>query len=155
MSTVKHATFTLERDYPDPPDRVFAQWSDPAAKAGWFAGENSEHELDFRPGGREIVRGSHGDGPLLTFESVYHDFVPDARLVYSSTMTAAETLATVTVTTVQFQALDGDGTRLTLTEQGVYLDGHEDPLDREHGTASHLAALATWLRTTPRNRGSA
>ena len=37
--TVTHATFTLERVYPAPPQRVFAAWSDPAAKARWFAGE--------------------------------------------------------------------------------------------------------------------
>jgi hypothetical protein len=29
---------------------------------------------------------------------------------------------------------DGDGTRLTLTEQGVYLDGLDTSAAREHGT---------------------
>ena len=34
---VTHATFSLERSYPVPPARVFTAWSDPAAKARWFA----------------------------------------------------------------------------------------------------------------------
>ena len=34
---VTHATFSLERDYPVAPARVFAAWADPAAKARWFA----------------------------------------------------------------------------------------------------------------------
>ena len=50
---VTHATFSLERSYPVPLARVFAAWSDPAAKARWFAtGPDSGHELDFRVGGR-------------------------------------------------------------------------------------------------------
>jgi uncharacterized protein YndB with AHSA1/START domain len=143
--SVKHATFTLEREYPRPPARVFAMWSEPAAKAQWFAGPDSAHHLDFRPGGREIVRGRHGDGPLLTFESVYHDIVQDARIVYASTMSTPELLTTVSLTTVLFLATEA-GTRLVLTEQGVYLDGHEEPHWREQGTESQLDALGGELR---------
>lgn len=34
---VLHSSFTLERSYPATPERVFAAWADPAAKARWFA----------------------------------------------------------------------------------------------------------------------
>ncbi len=44
---VTHATFSLERSYPVPPAGVFAAWTDPAAKARWFAASpDSGHELD-------------------------------------------------------------------------------------------------------------
>ncbi|HKN99774.1 MAG TPA: SRPBCC domain-containing protein [Pseudonocardiaceae bacterium] len=142
--TVKYATFTLDRGYAAAPARVFAAWADPATKARWFAGPAGEHELDFRVGGREISRGRHGDGPLLTFESRYHDIVPDERIVCSSTMSAADTVTTVSITTVEFVP-DGTGTRLVLTQQGTYLDGHEEPEWREQGTSDQLAALATEL----------
>jgi len=56
--SVTHATFSLERSYPLPPARVFAAWADPAAKARWFAGPDSGHELDFRVGGREVNHGT-------------------------------------------------------------------------------------------------
>jgi hypothetical protein len=45
----------------------------------------------------------------------------------------------------------GDGTRLVLTEQGVYLDGLEDPGWREQGTGQQLDALATELKRTGRS----
>ena len=55
---VTHATFSLERDYPVPPARVFAAWADPAAKARWLAASpGRRHKLDFRVGGREVAHG--------------------------------------------------------------------------------------------------
>lgn len=143
--SVTHAAFTLERVYPAAPARVFAAWADPAAKARWFAAPGGEHELDFRVGGREVNRGRHGDGPLLTFEARYEDIIAVERVVYSSTLRAGDTLSTVSLTTVEFGPAD-EGTRLVLTEQGTFLDGHEDPAWREQGTGEWLAALGTELR---------
>jgi len=140
-----HATFSLDRFYPVPAPRVFAAWADPAAKARWFTPDPwSEHELDFRAGGREVARGgqgARGDGPVLTFEALYADIVPDERIVYTATMSAAGTLMTVSLTTVEFRPTP-DGTRLLLTEQDTFLDGHEQPRWRERGTADQLTALA-------------
>ncbi|HEX5117415.1 MAG TPA: SRPBCC family protein [Pseudonocardiaceae bacterium] len=145
--TVKYATFTLDRGYAAAPARVFAAWADPATKARWFAGASGEHELDFRVGGREINRGRHGEGRALVFESRYHDIVPDKRIVYSSTMSADALVTTVSITAVEFVA-DGDGTHLVLTQQGTFLDGHEEPSWREQGTSDQLAALAAELGIT-------
>jgi uncharacterized protein YndB with AHSA1/START domain len=145
--SVVHATFSLERLYPVAPGRVFAAWADPSAKARWFAGPTGEHELDFRVGGREINRGHHEDGPVMTFESLYHDIVADERIVYASTLRAAGTLATVSLTTVEFGPA-GAGTRLLLTEHGTFLDGHEEPAWREQGTRGWLGALDAELART-------
>jgi uncharacterized protein YndB with AHSA1/START domain len=137
-----HSTFSLERAYAVPPERVFAAWAEPAAKARWFAGPDTEHELDFRPGGRERVLRPGRDGePTLRFESVYHDIVPAARIVYVSALYADDRLSTVSLTTVQFSS-SGEGARLLLTEQGTYLDGQEPPSWREQGTSTWLDALA-------------
>lgn len=143
--TVKHATFTLERRYPVPPERVFRAWADPASKAGWFTVPGGANELDFRVGGREITRGPQGDGPLVTAESRYEDIVENERIVYSTTLSADDVLATVSVTTVLLTAEDG-GTRLTLVEQGTFLDGREEPGWREQGTATWLDALGASLK---------
>ena len=143
---VTHATFSLERSYPVPPARVFAAWSDPAAKARWFAaGPDSGHELDFRVGGREVTQGGPEGGPVMTFESLYRDIVPGERIVYTSTLSAGDDVMTVSVTTVEFRPAEG-GTRLVLTEQGTFLDGREEPAWREHGTAAQLDALAAELK---------
>jgi len=37
---------------------------------------------------------------------------------------------------------------LTLTEQGVFLDGLDAPAEREHGTKALLDALASHLQNT-------
>jgi uncharacterized protein YndB with AHSA1/START domain len=145
--SIKHATFSLERTYPVAPARVFAAWSDPAAKARWYVGATGEHELDFRVGGQEVNRGRHGDGPLLTFESRYQDIVQDDRIVYTSTLSADSVLSTVSITTVEFVA-EADGTRLVLAQQGTFLDGHEEPSWREQGTSDQLDALGVELGKT-------
>jgi len=144
---VTHATFTLERSYPAPPARVFAAWADPAAKARWFTpGPGSGHELDFRVGGREVATGGPEGGPLMTFETLYRDIVPEQRIVYTSTLSAGADLMTVSLTTVEFTPGEGGGTRLVLTEQGAFLDGQEQPAWREQGTADQLEALAAELK---------
>lgn len=142
--TVKHATFTLERTYPAPRDRVFAAWADPAAKARWFV-PDGEHTLDFRVGGKETVDATGPGGTALSVVSTYHDVVPEQRIVYSSTLSGGDELATVSVTTVEF-ADEGGETRVILTEQGTFLDGAEDPAWREQGTADWLDRLAGELR---------
>jgi uncharacterized protein YndB with AHSA1/START domain len=145
---VTHATFTLERSYPVRPARVFAAWADPVAKASWFTpGPGSGHELDFRVGGREVARGGPDGGPVMTFETLYRDIVPDQRIVYTSTMSTGTDVMTVSLTTVEFTPGGDGGTRLVLTEQGAYLDGREQPAWREQGTADQLEALAAQLRT--------
>ncbi|MER7445220.1 SRPBCC family protein [Micromonospora avicenniae] len=145
-SETTHSTFTLERHYAVPPVTVFSAWADPAVKARWFAGQGAEHSLDFRVGGRERVLGHH-DGRALTFETHYQDIVPGERIVCSSTLSFDGTLSTVSITSVEFVP-EGDGTRLVLTEQGTYLDGHEQPAWREQGTASQLDALTAELNAT-------
>ena len=142
---ITHATFSIERVYRASPQRVFAAWADPAAKARWFAGPGSEHQLDFRVGGREVARGRQG-GAVLAFESVYRDLVPGERIVYSSVLSSDERVATVSITTVEFGA-EGEGTRLVLTEQGTFLDGLEQPTWRERGTSDQLDALGAEVRS--------
>ena len=99
-----------------------------------------------RVGGREVARGGPDGGPVMTFETLYRDIVPDQRIVYTSALSAGTDLWTVSLTTVEFTPGGAGGTRLVLTEQGTYLDGHEQPAWREQGTADHLEALAAQLK---------
>lgn len=142
--SVIHATFTIERVYDASAARVFAAWADPAVKARWFAA-GGDHELDFRVGGREVNRGHTTEGGTLTFESHYHDIVDRERIAYTSTLSAGDNVVTVSLTTVELTP-DGDTTRLVLTEQGAFFDGHEQPGWREHGTRDWLGALDTELQ---------
>lgn len=64
----------------------------------------------------------------------------DERIVYGYSMDAGGTLISVSVTTVEF-APTADGTKLTFTEQGVFLDGGDTPAIREKGTNELLDQL--------------
>lgn len=149
--SVINSSFTVEREYAASPALVFAAWADPKTKARWFGGDSSEHhELDFQVGGREVVRGRNSEGRVLTFESHYHDIIDGERIVYSATLLVEDMPVTVSLTTVQFEAV-GAGTSLVLTEQDSFLDGHEKPEWRERGTNDQLTALGAELplATTP------
>jgi uncharacterized protein YndB with AHSA1/START domain len=150
----EHATFVVERTYDAAPSRVFAAWAEPAAKTRWFSGPDGwdqfEYKLDFRIGGREISRVGTAGEPTYTFDAYYHDIVVDERIVYAYTMDRDETRISVSVATVEF-APAGTGTRLIVTEQGVFLDGHDKVEYREHGTKELLNSLDAALRDVPAN----
>jgi uncharacterized protein YndB with AHSA1/START domain len=139
--SAKHSTFVIERNYKHSTARVFAAWAGQAAKAVWFPKAN---EFDFRVGGREYNRGGPPGGPVFTFDACYQEIVPDRRIVYSYTLDMEETRLSVSVTTVEFKP-EGSGTRLVYTEQGVFLDGHDTPEQREHGTKLFLDKLGDVL----------
>jgi uncharacterized protein YndB with AHSA1/START domain len=145
--SAEHGTFVITRTYPVAPARVFAAWSSRDAKARWFGSPGEDHptlELDFRVGGNETNRGGPSDGPVFTYVATYKDIVADERIVYEYSMTCDTTLISVSVTTVEFAAA-GDGTRLTFTEQGVFLDGGDTPAIREKGTGELLDQLGDAL----------
>jgi uncharacterized protein YndB with AHSA1/START domain len=146
--SVAHDTFVIERTYNAPVREIFRAWADPKLKAHWFAGSTDAlgagYDLDFVVGGREVSRGGPPGGPVYTYESRFHDIVPDQRIVYTYEMYADEARISVSVATVEFRR-DGSTTHLVLTEQGVFLDGHDTSAQREEGTRSLLESLATSL----------
>jgi uncharacterized protein YndB with AHSA1/START domain len=145
--SVTHATFVIERTYPVSPARVFQAFADPDLKRRWFGADempNVHHELDFRVGGQEINRGGPPDGPIYTYLAVYQDIVPEQRIVTTYAMDMGETRISASVATFELTP-EGSGTRLVLTEQGAYLDGHDTPEQREHGTRVLLDNLGRLL----------
>jgi uncharacterized protein YndB with AHSA1/START domain len=142
--STEHGTFTVRRNYPVPPERVFAAWSSQEAKARWFGAPGTGYALDFRVGGSETNRGGPPDGPVYSFEATYRDIVDDERIVYGYFMHRDDTLISVSVTTVEF-APTASGTALTFTEQGVFLDGTDTPAIREKGSNELLDALGAAL----------
>ncbi len=144
-STLKHATFVIERTYPASIARVYAAFADPAAKAEWAAcHEDAIYALDFRVGGSEYFRGGPKGGPVYTNETRYHDIVPNRRFAWSYSMHADDALISVSVNSVELFEV-ADGTRLVFTEQGVFFDGRDTPERREHGTGIGLDKLGAVL----------
>jgi uncharacterized protein YndB with AHSA1/START domain len=147
--SVTHSTFVLEREYAAPTARVFNAWADQAAKSQWFGA--NDFELDFRVGGRELNRGGPDGGPVFTYDALYQDIVDGERIVYTYDMLMDDTRISVSVATVEF-APAGDGTRLTYTEQGAFLDGHDTPEQREGGTGTLFDRLGEVVEGAPANR---
>jgi uncharacterized protein YndB with AHSA1/START domain len=146
--TVQHATFTIERTYPASPARVFAALSKKEAKEKWFKGPaewtRGRWEMDFRVGGREILSGGPKGAPAHTFAAQYLDIVENTRIIYAYDMFDGDKKLSVSLATFEL-APSGTGTRLTMTEHGAFLDGHEDPARREQGTRVLLEQLAQTL----------
>ncbi len=152
--SVIYDTFTIERTYPAVPSRVFAAFASAQAKSVWgdtgglepADGEAGIAEFDFRPGGRERF-GVEAGGTTYRYDARYYDIVPDQRIIYAYEMYAGDARISVSVATIEF-AKSGDGTALTVTEQGAYLDGIDGaqaPSLRKGGTAGMLDNLTGYL----------
>jgi uncharacterized protein YndB with AHSA1/START domain len=142
--TVAHATFTLERRYEASRAEVFRGLGRPG-REGPVVRRRARRRPRARLPGRRPGDGQppHG-GATLSLESVYRDIVADRRIVFSSVLWRDDTVATVSITTVELVA-EGAATQMVLTEQGTFLDGLELPAWRQEGTGSQLGALADVL----------
>jgi uncharacterized protein YndB with AHSA1/START domain len=158
VGTVLHDTFTIERTYPVSPSKVFEAFASAEAKSIWgdtgnleeATGEAGESEFDFRVGGRERF-GVTMEGVTYRYDARYYDIVPDRRIVYAYEMYAGDVRISVSVTTIGFEE-GGEGTVLTYTEQGVYLDGIDGvdaPRLREGGTTEMIDNLRGFLTSPP------
>lgn len=154
--SVTHATFRIERAYEAAtPEQVFFAFADEASKRRWFVeGEGWEidsFETDFRPGGVERSSFRYQGGPVVSNETIYHDIVENERIVSAYSMTVGENRISVSLGTIEIIAIEG-GAKVVYTEQGAFLDGHDDVAQREAGCRELFEALALELE---RNREAA
>jgi uncharacterized protein YndB with AHSA1/START domain len=150
LFSAAHETFVVQRTYDVPVAQTFRAWADPLLKSRWFAGSADAlgvgYELDFRVGGRETNRGGPPGGPVYSYEAEFRDIIPEQRIVYTYEMLADEARISVSLATVLFSG-DDQTSQLVLTEQGVFLDGHDTVAQREEGTRSLLELLAATLKS--------
>ncbi len=150
---VVHATFTFEKTYPHPVAKVFAAFSDPEKKARWYSrapgAADPGLDMDFRVGGREHMRYTMGDktpfpGAVLTADGLYLDIIDGSRIVIGSNMAMNGTPFSGSLICFEFEG-DGDGTRLTITHDGAFLENADGPQMREQGWRTLLDRLGDSL----------
>jgi uncharacterized protein YndB with AHSA1/START domain len=149
--SVTHATFTIERNYPSTPGRVFAAFSDPARKRRWFAEGEAFHieefTMDFRVGGSECARFRSPDETMVfTNNTIYQDIQPGRRIVIAYTMSVGD--KRISSSQATFEILPAkQGTDLIFTEQAAFFEGGDGPEMREAGWRQLLEQLAGALTT--------
>ena len=144
-----HDRFVIDRVYSHAPAKVFAAFATEEGKRRWFAAPDGEWDLversfDFRVGGIETIEANWKTGKNSRMDAVYHDIVPDRRIVYSYRMALSGVPISVSMTSVELVP-EGAGTRLILTEHGISLDGYEDKGSREHGVGWQMDRLGETL----------
>jgi uncharacterized protein YndB with AHSA1/START domain len=147
---VIHNTFVIERNYPVPPERVFAAFSDPVKKRRWYVEGRvntvQQFDLDFRVGGSQHVRILMGEGTpiagaVLSNHTTHEDIVPNRRLVLASAMSINENCISVSLETFEFLPTP-EGTTLIMTNQAAFFEGSDGPAMRQDGWKNLLESLA-------------
>ncbi|WP_235519253.1 MULTISPECIES: SRPBCC family protein [unclassified Caulobacter] len=140
-----HATFCVERVYAASPARVFSAFADPEKKAKWFKGPDewgpADQKYDFRVGGEEHSIGGPPGEPPHRFYNRYLEIIPNERIVYAYWMHHGDPLASASIATIEFR-LEGEKTRVVMTEVGVFVDGYYSAEGREEGTQWLLEKIA-------------
>jgi uncharacterized protein YndB with AHSA1/START domain len=142
--------FTIERRYDVPPARVFAAFAQQDQKDAWYIAAHDlwtpvERTFDFRVGGSEIVAGRWASGMITRMDAYYHDIVDGRRIVFTYGLTIDGRRVSVSQTTIELEP-DGEGTLMTFTEQGCFLDGFVDGGGREKGTREILGRMEATLK---------
>ncbi len=104
----------------------------------------AEKSHDFRVGGHGLEEGQWHGGPRSRFDSTYTDIVEKQRIVFTYDMWVDDQHMSTSLTTIVLEP-DGDGTRLTFTEQAVHFDGLDTVEGREEGSRGLLEAIAAYL----------
>jgi uncharacterized protein YndB with AHSA1/START domain len=131
-----HRTFVITRDLPGSVGHAYRFWAEHDLKRLWNACHPDWHVLedsfDFRVEGSERVVWRTPQGVAHAMFAHYLDIAERERIVYAYTMRTDGRIISSSLVTVEFAA-HGDGTTMTFTEQGVFIDV-KDGDTRESGT---------------------
>jgi uncharacterized protein YndB with AHSA1/START domain len=140
-----HDTFTLERTFKAKASKVFEAFRNLELKSQWFKApadyNMAERSLDFRVGGREVMRGSFPNGTATSYDATFYDIVENERIVYVYDLLINGLRFSVTLATIEMKE-EGGVTKLLFTEQNTYINAPADAnANRILGVSWHLDNL--------------
>jgi uncharacterized protein YndB with AHSA1/START domain len=125
---LKHSTLVFERVCAAPVERVYAAFANPEERANW--GTPSEtaafiyDKVDFREGGIDVFRCGDKSNPQYGGTTIYHDVVPNKRIVSSEVVETQGRKLLISLSTTTFKA-EGSGTKVGVTVQLTSLAGED------------------------------
>jgi uncharacterized protein YndB with AHSA1/START domain len=153
----QHSTLVQARSFEAPAARVFRAVSDPIERMRIYAAGAeltvAFEQLDLRVGGRDVFRFGRGNSLRFRGESIYHDIVPERRIVSSDIVSEGDVRLWVAATTLELTPM-GPRTQLKLTAQVVWLDGADAVEGSDACYAALLAGLDRHLGGKPRLRSA-
>ena len=124
-----HRTTVLEKSFGVGVAKVFAAWADLDKRSQWNSPSDEVvikyTEDDFSVGGKDVSLCLVGDQILAEVVGVYHDIVPEERIVYTEIIKTGEGfMLGISQVSVGFTATEA-GTDMVVTLQTVALAGGE------------------------------
>lgn len=148
MSIIE-GTVDLTKEFARPVDAVFSAWSTEDAQRTWSdPGEGWEFRFErfrFAVGDTDVCRFGLVRGRQYINESRYLEIEAGRRIVFSTSLVGDARLIFAGTVAVTFEPA-GEGTRVRLVEQGLYLDGQDDVAGHRSGWENSLASLARYVR---------
>ena len=120
----QHSTIVVMRTYDAPVARVFAAIADPGQRLRLYSGGEltiRPEEADLRVGGHDVFKFGRGDNLRFRRESIYHDIVPERRIVSTEIVCDGDVRLWVAATTLEFTPV-GERTQLKVTAHIVRLE---------------------------------
>jgi uncharacterized protein YndB with AHSA1/START domain len=140
-NSAEHSTIVVLRTYDAPVARVFAAISDPGERMQIYGAGGQQtvvvEQADMSVGGHDVFRFGPGGNPQFRRECIYHDIVPERRIVSSEIVSDGDVRLWIAVTTFEFTPV-GERTKLKVTAQIVRL---EDAGTTEGAAARYEALL--------------
>lgn len=106
-----------------------------------------DYELEFRVGGWERAKSRFLDsspfpGVEMVNEGVHLEILDGSRIVIASSMAVGGRRISVSLVTFEISGDGGNGSKLVVTHQAVFLEGADGPEIREAGWVELLNRLA-------------
>lgn len=122
--STQHSTIVIGRLFDAPVAAVYRAFRDPATRQSQRPGSDGSvimlDEADLRVGGRDVFRFGQRGNPRFHGHSLYHDIVPECRIVCTDVVCERDMRLSIAVSTFEIKSL-ADRTQLKVTAQLVFL----------------------------------